>query len=210
MAVVRRTSMRDQCYAIIKEKILRQEYELGEIINIVELSNELSVSNTPIREALTQLEADGLVTSELNSKARVVSFTSSSFKDMAQTIQILIEGAYDRCIKQGLIPELCLSLTRSLERQESLLKDRDHYGFTLECIIYDRCFFEVLGNMRLLSVFDWLSNSIILLYQANYQKNGDEKIRSFRDHRGMLTAIEAGEHEKFLDLLSNHFRKSND
>ncbi len=60
MSKLRRSSMREQCYEIIKEKIFRQVYDLGEDINILALSNELSVSNTPVREALSRLEADGL------------------------------------------------------------------------------------------------------------------------------------------------------
>ena len=81
MSRLRKSSMKEQCHEIIRSKILRQGYELGEFINIVSLCNELSVSNTPIRQALSQLEAEGLVVTSLNSKARVVSFdTPASWK----------------------------------------------------------------------------------------------------------------------------------
>ena len=53
---LKRISMRDQVYEIIKNRILSREYSLGEPINIVHLSKELGISNTPIREALSQLE----------------------------------------------------------------------------------------------------------------------------------------------------------
>ena len=71
MATIIKTSTKDQVYDIIKEKIFLQEYDLGDTINITALSSELGVSNTPIREALSKLEAEGLVTSSMSSKVRV-------------------------------------------------------------------------------------------------------------------------------------------
>ena len=55
MSELIRVSMRQQIYDIIKKRILSQEYDLGAPINIVALSKELSISNTPIREAVSML-----------------------------------------------------------------------------------------------------------------------------------------------------------
>ena len=46
-------SVKEQTYQIIKEKILNQEYPAGARININELAEELGISNSPIREALS-------------------------------------------------------------------------------------------------------------------------------------------------------------
>ena len=46
---LKRISMRDQVYEIIKNRILSREYSLGEPINIVHLSKELGIS-TPLSE----------------------------------------------------------------------------------------------------------------------------------------------------------------
>jgi DNA-binding GntR family transcriptional regulator len=52
----------DGTYDAIKAMILDHEISPGEHVGIDELARDLSVSQTPVREALARLEADGLVT----------------------------------------------------------------------------------------------------------------------------------------------------
>jgi DNA-binding GntR family transcriptional regulator len=58
----RRSVLADGTYDAIKAMILDHEISPGEHLGIDELARDLSVSQTPIREALARLEADGLVT----------------------------------------------------------------------------------------------------------------------------------------------------
>ena len=62
MAIVNKSPLKNQIYDIIKGRIMNSEYQLGEKINIKTLSRELGVSTTPIRDALTLLEKESLVT----------------------------------------------------------------------------------------------------------------------------------------------------
>lgn len=57
----RRLVLADGTYDAIKSMILDHEISPGEHVGIDELARDLSVSQTPIREALARLEADGLV-----------------------------------------------------------------------------------------------------------------------------------------------------
>jgi DNA-binding GntR family transcriptional regulator len=57
----RRLILADGTYDAIKAMILDHEISPGEHVGIDELSRDLSVSQTPIREALARLESDGLV-----------------------------------------------------------------------------------------------------------------------------------------------------
>jgi DNA-binding GntR family transcriptional regulator len=58
----RRLVLADGTYDAIKAMILDHEISPGEHVGIDELARDLSVSQTPVREALARLEADGLVT----------------------------------------------------------------------------------------------------------------------------------------------------
>ena len=68
-------SVKEQTYQIIKEKILNQEYPAGARININKLAEELGISNSPIREALSLLEQQGLVISNRSSGATVTTLS---------------------------------------------------------------------------------------------------------------------------------------
>ena len=61
MRKIKKNTMKNQAYEIIRKKILNQSYIPGEKISIASLTEELQISNTPIREALSMLEEHGLV-----------------------------------------------------------------------------------------------------------------------------------------------------
>lgn len=52
----------DELYALLKKRILSHEMSAGDKINIDKLARDLGVSNIPIREALSRLSTEGLVT----------------------------------------------------------------------------------------------------------------------------------------------------
>ena len=87
MAQIRKQSMKEQIYQIIKDRILNLEYPMDTPLNLVQLSKELGTSNTPLREALSLLEAEGLVVASLNNKVRVIGFTQESYRDLKLNLQ---------------------------------------------------------------------------------------------------------------------------
>ncbi|HUX21542.1 MAG TPA: GntR family transcriptional regulator [Spirochaetia bacterium] len=56
-----KTNLWDRSYNLLKQMILRREFKPGAKLALPELSRQLGVSRTPIREALNRLEMDGLV-----------------------------------------------------------------------------------------------------------------------------------------------------
>ena len=57
-----RRMLADGVYEAVKEQVMNLTIPPGTRINIDQLARELQVSNTPLREALTRLETEGLVT----------------------------------------------------------------------------------------------------------------------------------------------------
>ena len=54
-------SLTDEIADIIRDRILKGEYKIGEKIKETQIASELKVSRTPIREAFKQLENEGLI-----------------------------------------------------------------------------------------------------------------------------------------------------
>lgn len=75
----------------IREEILNNKYRVGEKIVEAKLAEELGVSRTPVREALKQLELDGLVENIPNRGVIVKGITSQDIADI-YTIRMEIEG----------------------------------------------------------------------------------------------------------------------
>jgi len=62
--VPQRSVLADEVYRILRENLMTHRIEPGARLNLDQLARDLHVSNTPVRQALARLEADGLVTKE--------------------------------------------------------------------------------------------------------------------------------------------------
>lgn len=75
----------------IREDILNDKYRAGDKIVEAKLAEELGVSRTPVREALKQLELDGLVDNIPNRGVVVKGISNQDIHDI-YTIRVAIEG----------------------------------------------------------------------------------------------------------------------
>lgn len=66
----------------IRDRILRGEYEIGERIKESQIAEELRVSRTPVREAIKQLETEGLIESIPNRGSFCMGFSRQDIEDI--------------------------------------------------------------------------------------------------------------------------------
>lgn len=62
--LAQRSVLADEVYEILREHLITGRIKPGTHLNLDRLAREMHVSNTPARQALARLEADGLVTKE--------------------------------------------------------------------------------------------------------------------------------------------------
>lgn len=72
----------DIAYDYIRKRILNGTYLTGQSLMTKDLAAEIGVSRTPVRDALRQLEADGLVVIRAHLGASVKTMTFREFKEM--------------------------------------------------------------------------------------------------------------------------------
>ena len=61
MAAIKKRSLVDQVYEMLRGDIITLRRPLGSKLNVNELQDELGVSCTPIREAVNRLQQEGLI-----------------------------------------------------------------------------------------------------------------------------------------------------
>ncbi len=102
-------SLTDEIVDIIRERILKGEYKIGEKIKENQIASELRVSRTPIREAFKQLENEGLIDYIPNRGCFAKGFTRRDIEDLyavRKALEILaVEWAVNR-INQAEIDKL--------------------------------------------------------------------------------------------------------
>lgn len=85
------SSLRGRVFSRIENDILNGKYQPGDSLIETKLSDELGVSRTPVREAIRQLELEGLVQTIPNKGAVVMGITARDIEDI-YTIRMMIEG----------------------------------------------------------------------------------------------------------------------
>ncbi len=105
----------------IREDILMGKFKHGEKIVEAKLAEELGVSRTPVREALKQLELDGLVENLPNRGVIVKGITKQDIQDI-YTIRIAMEGIAVKWAIERMSEE-------DLERLKELFELMEFYTF---------------------------------------------------------------------------------
>ena len=117
-------SLSSRVFHTIRENILSGKYATDEELKEKNIGEELGVSRTPVREALRQLELEGLVTIIPNKGAYVVGISKKDIQDIYE-IRSRLEGlcakwAADNITKEQL-DEVLDTLT---EREQKVLRLR--------------------------------------------------------------------------------------
>ena len=84
-------SLSSRVFHTIRENILSGKYATDEELKEKSIGEELGVSRTPVREALRQLELEGLVTIIPNKGAYVVGISQKDIRDIYE-IRSRLEG----------------------------------------------------------------------------------------------------------------------
>lgn len=203
---IRRNSIKEQVYILIKEKILKKEYKLGEYINIQELTREFSVSNTPIREALSSLEASGLVYLSDNYKYRVISLSEKEVTDLNEAILVLILSSLSLIKKSNRVDILEKLLSIAYSEHLSKYENEENlcYEYIRTSINFDRQFVLATDNKYLIKELDSLIDLLIL---TSIYNKGIYKDIHIEEHKLMLEAIRERDFLKTESILRRHFGK---
>lgn len=178
-------SAQRKAYRFIRENIISGAYAGGVKLNPSHIASELQISRMPVREALVQLDAEGLVTLRPNRGAVVTSLTAEDIRELFEMRSVL-EGLAIREAVTALDNDDFVQLDAILLQMDNAHQDprlwiRRHESF------HDYLS-RKSGRMRLVSEISRIRNAIhpyLLLYINVYhsvEMQGAE-------HRSMLDAV---------------------
>lgn len=175
-------------YDWIRLRITRHEYTPGYRLVLASIANDLSMSVVPVREALRQLEAEGLVTFERNIGARVSMVDESQYRDSMQALAAL-EGAATALAAPNITPDT-LNHARAINRRMAdTLDDFDPGAFTTLNHAFHETLYLLCPNQRLID-----------LVNAEWSRLGTLRSSTFAFVPGRARESVA-EHEEILHLI---------
>ncbi|QGU08677.1 HTH-type transcriptional repressor CsiR [Corynebacterium occultum] len=198
-------SKSEQAYRWLREKIRTREYEPGHRLVLSTLATELQFSVVPVREAIRQLEAEGLVDYEHNVGARVSTLNRAAYFETMETVALL-EGRATALSVPYLEPGDLARAKELNEKMEALLSDFDAETFTELNKKFHTSLFYKCPNARLIQlVYDeWERLDYFRVSTFRYVP---ERARdSVREHRQLVSLIEAGAEPDYLEKRAREHR----
>jgi DNA-binding GntR family transcriptional regulator len=187
----------------LRVEILRGKLQGGQPLRQDEIAAQFGVSKIPVREALVQLKAEGLVNFYPN-RGAFVSELSAAEADEIYVMRIALEKE----ILARAIPHLTVShfkqageILSAIDHEENIAKWGE-LNWEFHATLYSPA--ELPRVMETLRTLHTSIARYLVLYLAgmDYQK------KSQREHRALLEACRAGEVEKAQDILDEHLRSA--
>ena len=204
MSKLRYQTLRENVAKVIREKILNKELKHGMRIIEQNLSDELEVSRGPIREALRQLEQEGVVEYTRN--------VGCSVKEI--TIKDLYEIYLLRSTYEILAVKLCGGQfeQEDIERMEEVLehmKELKNYEEVVMCDnVLHSIFVEKGDFQRIKKVWSDLDyGSIVSCYITGFDEQKTVE-RQYEFHKKLVEACKTRDVEIICEELRNHYMNS--
>ena len=189
-------------YARLRSEILGGKLAPGSRLKQDELTKRLGVSRTPVRDAMHELYADGLITFVGRNSAVVSGISRKSIEEVFE-LRALLEGyAADRAAER--LTERDIGKLRKLIRE----MDEHHSENRIERLLAKNTEFHQFicvraGNETLLSMLDRIWRDIERL-RINYLYTPEGHERSTREHEELVNALESRDKERIRQIVCKH------
>ncbi|WP_288617216.1 GntR family transcriptional regulator [uncultured Eubacterium sp.] len=199
-------SLSEKVFHKLQEDILSGKYAVDEELKEKTIGDELGVSRTPVREALRQLELQGLVTITPNKGAHVTGFSKEDLNDIYE-IRSVMEGLCAKWAAKKATPEQIEELEEIVYLTEFHVS-KGHSGQVFEL---DNKFHETLyqasGSKVLAGVLTDFHNYVQRVRKMTL-KSKERSEKSNDEHRMIAQAIHDHDPEKAQMLANQHIMRT--
>lgn len=201
-----KTGLVQIAYTRLLHDILSFELKPGDAVSDFQLSKEIGMSRTPVREAIRKLMYDSLVVID-KGKAVVSDITEEDIREITELRTALERQAIEIILSRNPLSKETLSRLRQLNRElEQSIKSRD---FKLNFSIEDEfhgLLVKSCTNKRIIEAYEqyhllmvrarWLS-----IFYPDYEPTIDE-------HAAIVDALERGNLDEAIKALVRHMNSS--
>ena len=195
------TDLTREAIEALREMIVRRQLAPGAQIRQVELASRLGLSRSPLRQALTALETEGLVTHE-QQRGYFVARMSVDHLSQIYRMRELLETELLRTVR---VPEAAglAPLAAHNDEISAAMADGDVAGMLVANRAFHFGLFELspLGAIRQDVERLWNTSEP---YRATYLWLPTTRRRIIREHEQMLAALVRGDRTRLVQIADRH------
>ena len=195
-------SLGGQVFDKIRSDILNGKYKRGEELVESSIGKELGISRTPVREAIRQLELEGLVQLVPNKGAFVTGISEKDVRDI-YLIRARLEGLAARMAAKNITPELLDAMEETVVLSEYHAK-KEHYEQVCEMDSkFHKLLYKASGSRILEHTLTDFHQYVQRVRMASIMKKRRME-KSNDEHDAILTAIREHDEEKAELVATRH------
>lgn len=186
--------------AALRERIVSGEIAVGERLVEGRLSEEMGVSRMPVREALRELAAEGIVTIEPRRGASVTVFTEDQKRELVE-VRATLEALNAKLAAKRHDPEQIAALQRILDEGAKLTDCDDQVLLSRQNTEFHEALATVAANSVLQDLIRSLRDRTVMLFAPISRRRGKQ---NWEEHAAILRAVIAGDSELAALLAARH------
>jgi DNA-binding GntR family transcriptional regulator len=197
-------SLRQQVAAILRKDILRGKYLPGDRIVEAEIATNLNISRGPVREAIRQLEEEGLVTYSNNKGCSVTTLDPQDAWEIYLLRADLESLALNLCngkVGEKTLEEMeiCIKGMEEAAKSDDLadMVEQDHRFHSLIC--------RAPGNKRLYKLWSSLNNTSYAIFLTVISANIGSLEGMAAKHRKVLDTLRSSNRETACQGIKDHY-----
>ncbi|WP_460220353.1 GntR family transcriptional regulator [Psychroserpens sp. MEBiC05023] len=196
--MITKTSYRDQVRNILLGRMKSGVLKAGNNISLAELSRELNISVTPIREALTQLEQSHIVKAIPNRGFIVPHIEKNEVKNLYELVVCLEVFAIQNS-------KLNAEIIKKLKKQQIIFKNTAN---AIERINADMQFHEILVSNYKNAISNQILRDLkirIFFCELDFMKDNDFLSKSHHHHDEIIKYLELGNKSEAIKILKENW-----
>ena len=171
------------------------------------LASAFGISRTPVRDALTALQAQGLIEIRPHHGSLVFLPTRQEVSDLYEFRGILELQALKMSISFKRENAIA-ALRRANETMRIGRENDDLLAVAQADAAFHRAFVENCANQYLTESYDLVSGRVIAILTRISMALGDIRARAMNEHQAIIVALENGNASRAKSILSSHIMKS--
>lgn len=195
-------SLRWKVYHALRYDILHGRYADGEFINETAIAKELGVSRTPVREAILQLEYEGLLQTVPNRGTFVNGILEEELCDIYE-IRLKIEGLVTKRATQKITEDSLKDLQHILELMGFYYEKNDVEHFILQDELFHNLIYDISKSRTLKHILKDYHQYTERYREISVLCKGRMEA-TVAEHNKIFEAMKAGDAKAAQVAMENH------
>lgn len=201
-----RTTTPDGVYSVLRTAILDGTVPPGGQLREMHIAKDLGISRSPLREAMTRLEEEGLIVKVPFRGSFVVEVSAREVADIA-SVRLLVEPYAAQLSAEALCGPQRPQLMQTIEELNRATENNDIPASIDAHLRFHRLFYDFSGNGALQNLWNGWENKLRLYLAVDHRSYHDLHDIAVEHERLAAFALD-GDTDGFRQELANHFQSA--